>query len=204
MYRDIPEEIQGLVEPVVVDHGLELVDLDLLRGRGPWVVRVIVDTQEGDGRVSVERCAALSRELGSLFDAHDTIPARYTLEVSSPGLDRRLGREKDFAAVCGSEVSLETRAPLEGRRRFRGRLLAFADGEARLAVDGREVVIPFASVAKAHRIYEFSRADFKKPGKAAGAEAPGDRAGAEPSGDSTAGGSGAHAPLAGTRACSRD
>lgn len=213
MYRDIPEEIQGLVEPVVVSHGLELVDLDLLRGRGPWVVRVIVDTQESDGRVSVERCAALSRELGSLFDAHDTIPARYTLEVSSPGLDRRLGREKDFAAVCGSEVSLETRAPLDGRRRFRGRLLAFADGEARLDVDGREVVIPFASVARGNRIYEFSRADFKKPGKAAGAEISGEGAatenlgegaGAEPSGDSPTGGSGAHAPLAGTRACSRD
>lgn len=204
MYRDIPEEIQGLVEPVVVSHGLELVDLDLLRGRGPWVVRVIVDTQEGDGRVSVERCAALSRELGSLFDAHDTIPARYTLEVSSPGLDRRLGREKDFAAVCGSEVSLETRAPLDGRRRFRGRLLAFADGEARLDVDGREVVIPFASVARGNRIYEFSRADFKKPGKTAGAETSGEGAGAAPSGDSPTGGSGAHAPLAGTRACSRD
>ena len=105
-----------MVEPVGVDHRLELVDLDLLKGRGPWVVRVIVDTTEGDGRVSIERCVALSREIGSLLDARDAIPSRYQLEVSSPGLDRRLSREKDFRAACGSEVSLETRQPLDGRR----------------------------------------------------------------------------------------
>ncbi len=166
MYRDIPAELGSLVEPVVADHGLELVDLDLIRGRGPWLVRVIVDTLDGDGRVSIERCAALSRELGSQLDAVDAIPARYTLEVSSPGLDRRLSREKDFRAACGSEVWIETRQPLDGRRRFRGQLLAFDGGTAQVSVDGREVAIPFDAVSKANTIYQFSRADFARPAKA--------------------------------------
>jgi ribosome maturation factor RimP len=166
VYRDIPAELRSLVEPVVADHGLELVDLDLVRGRGPWVVRVIVDRAEGDGRVPIERCAALSRELGSQLDAVDAIPARYTLEVSSPGLDRRLSREKDFRAACGSEVRIETREPLGGRRRFRGRLLGFEEDTARVEVDGQPLSIPFSAVAKANTIYQFSRADFARAGKA--------------------------------------
>ena len=160
MYRDIPQEIRGLIEPVVESHGLELVDVELARGRAPWVVRVIVDTRECDGRVSVERCAEVSREIGTHFDAANAISASYRLEVSSPGLDRRLAREKDFSAACGREVQIETRRPLDGRRRFRGTLLGFEAGVARVAVDGRELTIPFAEVAKANAVYLFTRADF--------------------------------------------
>lgn len=162
MYRDIPEEMRAVIEPIVDDHGLELVDVDLKRGRGPWTLRVIVDTSEGDGRVSVEACAEVSREIGSHLDAGDLIPARYTLEVSSPGFDRVLAREKDFAAVRGREVRIETRAPRNGRRRFRGRLLGFEAEVARLLVDGEEVEIAFADVARANAVYEFTREDFAK------------------------------------------
>lgn len=130
------------------------------------MVRVIVDTLEGDGRVAIERCAALSRELGSQFEAADAIPSRYVLEVSSPGLDRRLAREKDFVAACGAEVFIETHQPLDGRRRFRGQLLAFEAGVARVSVDGKPVEIPFSAVSKANRFYQFSRADFARPQKA--------------------------------------
>ena len=124
---------------LVNDYGLELVDADLKRGRAPWTLRVIVDTPEGDGRVPVEECARVSREIGSHLDAADLIPAHYTLEVSSPGLDRVLAREKDFESACGAEVRIETRAPLGGRRRFRGRLLGFESATARVLVDGSEV-----------------------------------------------------------------
>ncbi len=162
MYRDIPEEMRALIEPIVDDHGLELVDVDLKRGRGPWTLRVIVDTPEGDGRVSVEGCAEVSREIGSHLDAGDLIPSRYNLEVSSPGFDRVLAREKDFAAARGREVKIETRAPQNGRRRFRGRLLGFEAEVARLLVDGEEVEIAFADVARANAVYEFTREDFAK------------------------------------------
>jgi ribosome maturation factor RimP len=74
MYRDIPSELRVLIEPVVGDHGLELVDVTLHRGRSPWLLRVTVDTPEGDGRVPVGRCAELSRELGTQLDAADFSP----------------------------------------------------------------------------------------------------------------------------------
>ena len=162
MYRDIPEEMRELIEPILDDHGLELVDVDLKRGRAPWTLRVIVDTPEGDGLVPVDGCAQVSREIGSHLDAGDLIPARYTLEVSSPGLGRVLAREKDFTAACGREVKLETRAPRDGRRRFRGRLVGFEDQVARLLIDGEEVEIAFADVARANAVYEFTREDFAK------------------------------------------
>ena len=162
MYRDIPEEIRALIEPIVDDHGLELVDVDLKRGGVPWTLRVIVDTPASDGLVPVDGCAQVSREIGSHLDAGDLIPARYTLEVSSPGLNRVLARQKDFRAACGREVKLETRAPRDGRRRFRGRLVGFDDEVARLLVDGEEVEIAFADVARANTVYEFTREDFAK------------------------------------------
>lgn len=163
LYRDIPEEMRALIEPIVAEHGLELVDIERTQGRAPWTLRVVVDTPEGDGRVPVDHCAEVSRQVGAALDASDVIPVRYNLEVSSPGLDRRLAREKDFSAACGKVVKLETRRPLAGRRRFRGRLVAYADGVATVEVDGEPVAIPFAEVARAHTVYEFTRDDFARP-----------------------------------------
>ena len=134
--------------------------MSVLRGGRPWRLRVVVDTASGDGRVPVDRCAEVSRELGTQLDAADAIPVSYHLEVSSPGLDRVLAREKDFAQACGAEVKLETRQPVDGRKRFKGRLVAFEGDVARLALDGDEVGIPFADVSKAHVVYEFTNADF--------------------------------------------
>jgi len=160
VHREIPKELRALIDPVVKDAGLELVDVLINRGKQPWQVRIIVDTPQSDGRVPVERCAEVSRELSSNFDAADPIPASYQLEVSSPGLDRILARQKDFEAACGSEIRLQTREPLEGRRRFRGKLLAFDGETACLEVEGRTVGIPFGEVAKANLVYEFTRSDF--------------------------------------------
>jgi len=162
VYADIPEELRGRIEPVVSDHGLELVDVEFTRGRAPWRVRVVVDTPAGDGRVSIDVCAAISREVGAQLDAHDAIASAYNLEVTSPGFDRVLAREKDFQAACGGEVKLKTRHAIEGRRTFRGHLESFEEGVARLRVEGREVMIPFGEVAKANAVYEFSREDFAR------------------------------------------
>src|SRR5262249_6536080 len=138
MYQDIPEDLRRLVEPIVAAASLELVDAVLSRGRPPWCLRVTVDTAQGDGRVAIERCAEVSRELSTPLDAAAATRVASRLEVSSPGLDRWLAREKDFAAACGSEIALETRRPLDGRRRFRGTLLAFEAGVLRVSVDGAE------------------------------------------------------------------
>jgi len=147
---------------VAQDHGLELVDVEFSRGRAPWRVRVVVDTPAGDGRVSIDVCAAVSREVGAQLDAHDAIAERYSLEVTSPGFDRVLAREKDFRAACGGEVKLKTRRAIDGQRSFRGRLEAFESGVIRLCVEGREIAIPFGEIAKANAVYEFSREDFAR------------------------------------------
>jgi ribosome maturation factor RimP len=160
VYREIPEGLRALIEPVVDEAGFELVDVQLARGGKPWTLKITIDTPQGDGRVPVDSCAAVSRELGSQLDAADTIEAGYRLEVSSPGLDRPLTREKDFASACGREVQIETRQPISGRRRFRGVLLRFEEDVAAIEVDGSEVEISFAEVLKAKRIYQFSRTDF--------------------------------------------
>ena len=160
MYGDIPAAMRDLIEPIVTGHGLELVDVEQHQGRAPWRVRVIVDTPAGDGRVEIGRCAEVSREIGVNLDAADAIPVAYTLEVSSPGFDRVLAREKDFERALGSEVQIETRGPVAGRRRFKGTLTAFEGGEASVAVDGRDFRIAFADVARAHKVHQFTRADF--------------------------------------------
>jgi ribosome maturation factor RimP len=162
VYADIPEDLRRLIEPIVEDHGLELVDVEFSRGRPPWRLRVVVDSRAMDGRVPVDRCADVSREIGARLDAADAVEVRYMLEVTSPGFDRVLAREKDFAAACGTEVRLETRHPIDGRRRFRGRLAAFAGGTLQLQVEGHDVAIPFAEVARAHSVHEFTREDFAR------------------------------------------
>ena len=161
MYRDIPEQYKEIVEPVVDEHGLELLDIEISGGRGPKGIRITVDTPACDGRVDIDRCAKVSREIATLLDASGMIDAPYQLEVSSPGLNRKLARAKDFAAVCCSKIQLETRQPLQGRKRFRGELKSFEAGLAQLEVDGEDIEVALDDIAKASVVYEFSGADFE-------------------------------------------
>ncbi len=167
MFRDIPPRLREVVEPILASHGLELVDTEVLSGPGGPLIRVVVDTPLGDGRVPVGRCADVAREIGTGLDADASFARGYRLEVASPGLDRVLAREKDFVAVLGAEVKIETRRPLDGRRHFRGELVAFEDGIARVSIDGREHGVPFEEVARARQVYQFTPADFNKPPKVA-------------------------------------
>jgi ribosome maturation factor RimP len=163
VYRDIPVDLRRLIEPVLDDHDCELVDVETVAGSSrTGVLRITIDRKEGDGRVAVERCAEVSREIGTQLDIHDAIAGSYKLEVSSPGLDRMLSREKDFAAACGQEVKLKTRRPVGGRRKFKGRLLDFSDGIAVVSVDGDRFQVPFAEIERANSMYQFTRADFAK------------------------------------------
>lgn len=164
MYRDIPDDLREMIEPVVEDHGCELMNVETVHGAGAPLLRITVDSPSGDGRVPVDRLADISREVETQLDAGGTGDApsgRYRLEVSSPGLDRMLSREKDFEAARGSEVKLQTRRPLDGRRRFRGVLTGWQDGVARLSVGGHEVDIAFDEIEKANTVYTFSSADFQ-------------------------------------------
>jgi ribosome maturation factor RimP len=174
IYRDIPDDLRALIEPVVEEQGCELVDVEQTRSPGRGLLRIVVDRPEGDGRVPIERCVAISREIETLLDAADVMSGAYQLEVSSPGLDRVLAREKDFVAACSKEVRLRTRRPIEGRKRFRGRLVSFEHGLLKMIVDGVEASIPFDEVEKANTIYEFTSADFaKEPARRSSSESGG-------------------------------
>jgi len=155
-----------LIEPVATEHGCELVDVEVARDRGQGALRITVDSPSGDGRVPIERCVAISREVETLLDAADAMTGAYRLEVSSPGLDRLLGREKDFVGATGERIKLRTRRPIEGRKRFTGRLDAVQPGGASgttlmLDIDGTPTEIPLDEVEKANTVYEFSSADFQ-------------------------------------------
>lgn len=132
--------------------GLELVDVEYLTQGGRWIVRVYVDREGG---VTLDECAMLSRELGPLLDVKDVIPHEYVLEVSSPGLDRRLKKEKDFVWARGKKVKLRIRNPIDGRRNFTGMLTDVREGDLLLEVEGGTVVIALREIERANVVFEF-------------------------------------------------
>ncbi len=125
------EAIRSITERVAGSMGLEVVEVDLRGGGNSRMLRITIDKPAG---VTHEDCANLSRELGTILDVEDAVPGgSYTLEVSSPGLDRKLVRPADYQRFLGSRVKLTTREPVEGSRHFEGRLES-ADGD-RIVVD---------------------------------------------------------------------
>ena len=148
MYRDISQDLLEVIEPIADAHGLEIVDAAVTHG-AQGRVYLVVDTPDGDGRVTIGACAGVSREIGHALEATGVLGASCSLEVSSPGVDRVLGREKDFERVLGHRIALETRTPLDGRRHFRGELRAFTGGEVLVETDTGAFRIPFDVVARA-------------------------------------------------------
>ncbi len=125
-------EIASLAEPVLEELGFQLVRVKV-SGRDGGTVQIMMERQ--DGTCSIEDCTAVSRRLSPLLDAHDPIPGRYHLEVSSPGIDRPLVRPKDFNNWAGYEAKVELNELIDGRRRYRGKLDGYSDGEVRLEVE---------------------------------------------------------------------
>ncbi len=124
-------DLAALVEPVIEDMGFRLVRVAMSKRDGA-TIQIMAD--KAHGTINVDDCAQISRRLSPLFDAHDPIKDRYYLEVSSPGIDRILVRPSDFEDWAGYEVKVELKELIDGRRRFRGILEGYADGEMRLVV----------------------------------------------------------------------
>lgn len=145
-------EIVALAEPVIEELGLRLVRVKVSAQSGT-TVQIMADRQ--NGAISVDDCASISRRLSPLLDAHDPIPGGYTLEVSSPGIDRPLVRPSDFEDWAGFEAKIELKEVVDGRRRFRGILEGYEDGEARLRVELKDydepqlVGLPVALIGEA-------------------------------------------------------
>jgi len=132
--------------------GLEIVDVELAGDTRRPVLRVLV---ERDGGTGIEDCARLSEALSRELDLYDLPIERYTLEVASPGLDRALRKPEEFVRFAGRTVAVTARAPLDGQRRFRGRLLGLVDGRVSVQLeDGREVRFGMEEIAQARLVVE--------------------------------------------------
>ena len=120
------ERVRAIVERVAASSGLEVLETELRGGGRVRMLRIVIDKPEG---VTHEDCASVSREVGTILDVEDAVPGgSYLLEVSSPGLDRRLVRPADYQRFIGSRVKVTTREPVAGNRHFEGRLQSFQDG----------------------------------------------------------------------------
>src|SRR5262245_63726795 len=126
--------------------GYELIRVAMSKG---GTLQIMVEP--ADGRpMDVESCALLSRALSAVLDVEDPIPGAYTLEVSSPGIDRPLTREKDYVRWSGHVVRVEAAQPIEGRRRFKGTLLGLENGAVRVKLDeGQEALVPLSQITRA-------------------------------------------------------
>jgi ribosome maturation factor RimP len=140
--------VQAIAERVAIDHGLELVHTEVAGPDNKPIVRIFIDKPNG---VTHQDCSEVSLHVGTVLDVEDFIHASYTLEVSSPGLERGLYKRQDYERFAGSLARLRTRTPINGQRNFRGRLLGI-DGEEVLFDDRTSglVKVPLDSVVKAN------------------------------------------------------
>ena len=144
----IAARVQELAERVAIDHGLELVHAEVAGPENKPIVRIFIDKPQG---VTHEDCSEVSTHLGTILDVEDFIHASYTLEVSSPGLERGLYKRADYERFAGSNAKLKTRQPIDGQRNFRGRLLGLEGDE--VIVDDRtsgRVRVPLELITKAN------------------------------------------------------
>jgi ribosome maturation factor RimP len=138
-----------LLEPTVVRLGYELSDLELRLGGKGGLVRVFIDKPEGVGLADCER---VSEAVSALLDVEDPVPGHYDLEVSSPGLDRKLTKVEHFQRFAGETVKVKTRFPIEGRRRFRGKLVSADEDRILVEVDGESHTLELATIDTARLV----------------------------------------------------
>ena len=138
-----------MLEPTVATLGYEISDLELKLGARDGVVRVFIDKPDG---VGIEDCEAVSRQISAFLDVEDPIPGQYTLEVSTPGLDRKLTKPAHFQRFTGEDVRVKLRFPRDGRRNFRGELIAADEENIEIEVDGEKYRLPVATIESARLV----------------------------------------------------
>ncbi len=143
------DRLRALVEPAVTHLGFEVVDIEFISGQK--TLRIYIDGPQG---IDVDDCARVSRQVSALFDVEDPIPGQYTLEISSPGLDRPLARRGDFERFAGSLVKVKTAAPVDGRRNFQGRLVGLVGDNVILEADETRYDLAFDNIEKARLVPE--------------------------------------------------
>ena len=151
MFDDLKEKVRQLAEPVVAAEGMELIHVECLKMHTRWIIRLYLDKESG---VTLDDCSTVSNQLGDIFDINDLIDSQYTLEVSSPGLDRPISRDQDFMKYRGSQVNIKTSSKIDGIKNFQGHLIDFIEENGRkvivVEVSGKNYRIPKAEIIKAN------------------------------------------------------
>lgn len=144
---EVVDRVQEILGPILDSLGLFLWDIEF-KGEGPrWLLRIYIDSESG---VTIEDCEAVSRDIGTALDVEDIITHSYTLEVSSPGLDRSLSRPEHFRRFIGSRIKVKTFQPVEGQKAFHAEIAGLNDKMLRLRLDsGAEIDTPLTNIAKA-------------------------------------------------------
>lgn len=143
-----------LIQPLVEDLGYEFVGLEYSSNPKNAVLRIYIDKQP---EVDVEDCARVSREVAAVLDVEDPISGQYNLEVSSPGLDRPLFNGEQFQQFAGEEAQISVFAPVDGRRRFKGRILGAEGEQIQIEQDGQTVILDMDNIAKANIVPDYDR-----------------------------------------------
>jgi len=151
---DVAEQIQQILNPILESMGLSLWELEFHKQGPQWLLRIYIDREEGG--VTLNDCETVSRDLSAALDVEDIIPHAFTLEVSSPGLDRTLTKPEHFVRFTGSMVKIKTYQPVNGQKVFRGKLLGLFEDTVKAELESGPVVeIPMAGIAKASLEVEF-------------------------------------------------
>jgi ribosome maturation factor RimP len=148
----VTRDVNCLIEPVLSEMGFELVDTEYLSEHGKWVLRIYAD---GEGGITVGDCARISKEISTLIEAKDILQHEYVLEVSSPGLNRPLKRERDFQRAVGKKIKVKMLNPVKDRENFMGYLKAYKNGILYIEMTNGLVLLPWQDVKKANLVYEF-------------------------------------------------
>ena len=143
--------IAELIQPTVEALGVELWGVEYLIQGKYSVLRVYIDRQ--DEGVTIDDCERVSRQVSGILDVEDPIPGEYTLEVSSPGMDRPLFHLEQFARFAGEPAAVRLRSPVEGRRKFIGVIQSVSDDSVTLLVDGKEYQLPAVAIDKANLVF---------------------------------------------------
>jgi ribosome maturation factor RimP len=162
---DLIDRLTAVVEPTLAGMGYELVRVQL-QGTRRQTLQIMADRADGQG-MTVDDCADISRAVSAVLDVEDPIPGAYTLEVSSPGVDRPLTRPKDFDAWAGFEAKVDAKGLVDGRKRFRGILLGRDGGDVLLRCEGEDLRIPLDMVGRAKLVLTEALIDAVSRGQAA-------------------------------------
>jgi ribosome maturation factor RimP len=152
-YQKVSRGVAELVEPILEGMGFELVDVEYVSQQGRWVLRLFIDKEGG---VTIDDCAHVSGELGDLIDVKSFIDHAYVLEVSSPGLNRPIKKEKDILVSMGKRIKVRMATSPKERRNYTGFLRDFREGKLYVDVDGELVALDWRQVDKANLVYEFN------------------------------------------------